>query len=58
MSGPIERSRTYWPTIILHREGDTVNVSIYAEDGSGSHYTRKADEALEKVKQWLEETGK
>jgi hypothetical protein len=58
-----ERSRRYWPTMRLVVEGNTVEISVYKENGNAIFVRKSAvtglDEIVADVREWIErETAK
>lgn len=58
MSGPVHRSTTYWPTLVVAIEGNTASLSYYGADGSGVHVRKstvsRLDEILADLRDWIE----
>lgn len=57
MSVQKQRSVSYWPTMRLTVEGNTVEIAVYKMDGSASHVRKSAvsrlPEILEDVQDWI-----
>lgn len=51
------RSASYWPTMRLTVEGNTVEIAVYKEDGRASHVRKSAvsrlPEIMNDVEEWI-----